>query len=778
MRALIRIVFFLVCTSVVLSAQPQSTPDTLILMHSRMGIRIEYDLTKQELALWISPQAGKSIDYHVRNFSNRDDHTSLFDRISFPNLSLDEFVRCDYDPFHSVVHFKHQTLHIASLFDQPAVLVWFDQPEEVDLKTDKSDRNVERSAHMFAVEHSDRGMDFGFAAALSAGSGTFEHQLVVDAGRSTYARAHLGKEQLLVFAGELTKEHVSDIARIVAAQSTAKTLQKTETLLAESLRRGNIHLRNLPELQKLIDVNKRYLVSMQDASGAQRDTAMYIYYLMWVRNGGITYPPMANAGWVEPLRAWNEFQFANPTVVANEEPKGRMFGQLVNNITKWEEDGAFYAILSAFTYWTQTGDKRFMSGENLRLLEDSMDWVERRCYDPQKGLFGRYYQSEAPLYGSRDYGWDNAVGFPGKRWPVDYKGKVITRSYDVYINQFSYASYQMLAAAESGEKADQYLRKADALAQKIQPWLDKKEDGLPAFGEVISNDNETIPAGPYGQINPADVADYEWALTVPPLAARPWEMLPIQRALFDHMKADPKGYFLAAYFNILTSVDTDWMDEREIMKMIDYAAQQSYPPGKYLPMPYTMKEMSDYPDGDSAHDVRPETFTSGPWYGTMAAFGVRKLPFGIAVRPTRYLDRIDEYEYKGGLIDVTFSGDGPLQSATLNGKELQNTLQIPDSWVQKGKNTLAVTMGKSARHGPLLVSSTVRLADITRKPHQLVYDFEAFGNNVLVFRNLTGKAKAETPDKHAVPVTRIDRDGYVYLTFAGRGRVVVAVESR
>ena len=68
--------------------------------------------------VWISPRAGESLDYRDRNFSCRDDHTRLFDRITLPGLSADEFVRCDYDAFHSVVHFREQRLHAVSLFDR------------------------------------------------------------------------------------------------------------------------------------------------------------------------------------------------------------------------------------------------------------------------------------------------------------------------------------------------------------------------------------------------------------------------------------------------------------------------------------------------------------------------------------------------------------------------------------------------------------------------------------------------------------------------------------
>jgi hypothetical protein len=88
-------------------------PEKFVLLQNRMGIRVEYVVDRGRMQLWISPQAGKSMRYKDRNFSNRDDHSDIFERILLPQLSPGEFVKCDYDPFHSVLHFKNQTLHLA-----------------------------------------------------------------------------------------------------------------------------------------------------------------------------------------------------------------------------------------------------------------------------------------------------------------------------------------------------------------------------------------------------------------------------------------------------------------------------------------------------------------------------------------------------------------------------------------------------------------------------------------------------------------------------------------
>jgi len=149
-----------------------------------MGIRIEYDIGAQQLNLWISPSPAASLDYHDRNFSNRDDHTSLFDRISIPGLTLEDFLSCDYDAFHSVLHFKNQTLHLASIYDQPVVLLWFEQPGQVDIKTDKSSRILERSQRLFSTQLSDRGKDLALVAAIAPGAEEIVGSMAKNSNRS------------------------------------------------------------------------------------------------------------------------------------------------------------------------------------------------------------------------------------------------------------------------------------------------------------------------------------------------------------------------------------------------------------------------------------------------------------------------------------------------------------------------------------------------------------------------------------------------------------------
>ena len=115
--------------------------------------------------------------------------------------------------------------------------------------------------------------------------------------------------------------------------------------------------------------------------------------------------------------------------------------------------------------------------------------------------------------------------------------------------------------------------------------------------------------------------------------------------------------------------------------------------------------------------------------------GLRRLPFGITLRNSKYIDIIKNYEYNKSLIDVEFSGTGNIARILLNDSAIKNTLQVPESMLKKGRNHLLVEMNnKNTTNEPLLISSTLKLDSVILKNHQLLYIAEAFGKNVLVFK--------------------------------------------
>jgi len=743
-------------------------PEKFILLQNRMGLRFEYCIDRSAIQIWISPQAGKSMQGTDRNFSNRDDYCNVFERITLTNVAFGDFINCDYDPNHSVLNFKNQKVHFATAFDKPVIMIWFEKADVIDIKSGRMAKLLEQKDNKFVVEYSERGKTFDFAAVIGTGKGKFRHQFRLEDDRSVYARAELAAGQVLAIGAELKQEQVVKFTEELANTPIDKILSDNEIKIAQALSFGKFTLRNRPEMQKLLDINKRIALNMQDEKGVMRSTNQFIYYLIWTRDGGMNTSHICMSGWSNPAKWQADMQLQNPTI-SLEEPKGTFFGQLMSPvINKFEEDGLFYALWPAFLYWTQTGDDIFTKGIYLQNLEAAMDWLERYSYDNEKGLFFRYYYCEAAMVHSRDWGYDNAIGAPSNYYNSGYKGDSIVKSYDIYINSINASCYWMLSSMTTGTKAGEYARKAKNIEEHIKPMYDYK-DALPSYGQVITTDGRSVTAEPFGM----DLTDYQWALSLPPFKIDLHKKnIEVQNALYKSLRTDPKGMFLCGYNAILTSMDNDLFNEDSIMAALDYLVPQSVRPGKYLPMPYTIPEIVDVEDGDPFHDVRPLVYSSAPWFSAVTNLGVRRMPFGIAARATKYLDKVENFEFRGSLIDFNYKGEGKIDKLLVNGKELNGTFQIPEDALKKGDNTVEVLMSGKAKPQNVLVSSTLRLLSTNKG----IYKMEAYGKNTVCFRGLSKNLKITDENAKPVSVTLTSAEGLTWADFEGRGLITIRMK--
>ncbi len=744
------------------------SPEKFILMQNRMGLRFEYCIDRSAIQIWISPQAGKSMLGTDRNFSNRDDHCNVFERITLSNVSFGDFVRCDYDPNHSVLVFKNQKVHLATTFDKPVVTVWFEKDDVIDLKSGRMAKLKTQDANRFVVEYAERGKTFDFAAVLGTGKGKFRHQTRLEEGRSVYARAEMAAGQVLAIGAELTTEGVTQFTQEIANTPTEKFLAENEAKVAKAIDFGKFTLRNRPEMQKLLEMNKRIALNMQDEKGLMRTTSQYIYYLTWTRDGGLNTSNFCMSGWSNPAKWQADMQIQNP-VTSMEEPKGIFYGQLVSPvINKFEEDGLFYTLWPAFLHWTQTGDEKFTKGIYLKNMEAAMDWLERYSYNKEKQLFFRYYYGEAPLMKSRESGYDQANGAPSNYSNSAYKGDSIVKSYDIYINSINAACYWMLSAMETGAKAEEYAQKANNIEDKLKPMYDYP-DALPSYGQLLTADGRMVTAEPIGM----DLTDYQWALSLPPFKVDLHKKnIEVQNALYKTLREKPQGMFLVGYNSILASLDNEIFSEDSIMAALDYLVPQSVRSGKFLPMAYTIPEIVDVADGDPFHDVRPIVFSIAPWIAAVNNLGVRRLPFGIAARATKYLDKLENYEFRGALIDFSYKGEGKISKLLVNGKELKGTYQLPEALLKKGDNKVEVVLSTSAKPQNVLISSTLRLLSANAG----TYKMQAYNKNTVCFRGLSKKLSITDAKGKAIEAVMTSADGLTWADFEGRGEVTVSLK--
>ncbi len=736
---------------------------SFVLMHNRKGIRIEQNLHRQKLELWISPLAGKSLKASDRNFSNRDDQTCVFDRIGFPNLPYQKFVSCNYDAFHSTINYTSNKLHIVSIYDKQAVVIWFENDEIIDLKTDKLDIITSKTNQSIVTTHAERGKTLTFAALLGQGNGTFTHQKIVEKGRSHYSRIAIEANQMLVFVADESSEPIQNIASEIAATSQKLLLLQNEKLIENGLNTGILKVRNNPDLQKIIDVNKRIILSMQDESGAMRAALRYIYYLIWVRDGGMVFSYNAYTGWAQPLEKWLEYLLENPTINAKGE---RFFGQLTSPITKEEEDGPFYAIWSAYTYYTQTGKNKFLTDKYMSVLQDNILWLENNFYDSKKEMFFRYHYCESPYYKSPGDGFDDACGKPGGNNLSLWGKDTIVKGYDQYMNSICYANYIMMSAMSKSPLKESYLAKAKKLGDKCMNYYEMTKP-FPSFGMVMNNRGKEIMTDSMG----FDETDHIWGLTVPPFLPNQADLQDIRLGFYNRQMAKPNDYFLSAFFSNIAGMDSYIHGEKKLIAAIDYIIPQCIKPGQCLPMPYTIPEIVDVADCNVYHDVRPQPFSITAMLAAIANLGVRRSAFGIGVRPTTYLTTLEKYAYKNSIIDFKFEGNGDkIKSVFINNKPLLGSLQIPENLLLNGNNTVIVNGTIDTNNQSLLLESTVKLLSIKAKN----YAIEAFGKNALVFANIKNIKVTDAKGKEIV-YRKTVKGNIVHIDFEGVGLYNIAI---
>ncbi len=740
---------------------------TQVFLHNPCALRVEYRLDDQRLTLWWSPGAGESFDAVERNYSNRDDHLEVFDAIHIPGCDKESFERCDYDPYHVVLHFKEQVLHLAVAVDEAILLLWGEKPQRVTFKTHRHDLAIEESETSFVVSHKEPTHHFEFAARTTR-PGQFRHSYFHGPHASRYAEAVLGPGVPLAIGVGLVGSGIG--ARLGRNLYPGSILEAANAALNDSCAQGRVHMPDHPGLESLRDKMVRGLHSMIDDSGAMRASIKAIYYLIWVRDAGFCFPYQAAAGWTHRLPELCQLLLTNPTTARGDGiPGGRMFAQLVNkDYGKYEEDGIFYVLWVVFTHWTQTGDAAFVSDENLSLLDEAMDWVERYIFDRERGLFGQHFADETPAVGARDDEWDYAIGKPGKSERPTFDGIPISRFYDTYINVLMHSAWTMLAAITDGDKSDTYTAKATALWKKIKPFFDTRTNGLPQYGELLLADGRRVVCPPW-KLECTTV--YVWALSIPSFVpVDDWD--DIRAGLLKHIMAQPTLFWINGLCSTIASVDPICHREADLLAALEMIRSEAETPGPFLPMGGAMPEKLGAPQGNLYHDIRPQGFAMGAFLGALTSLGIRRLPHGLAVRPTAAIAGIESYPWRGKSLRFEFAGATTHPALEINGQRIPGTLQIPEDTLNNIEPMVRTVDGGD---GLLLVRSTIRLESVTECDEFVIYTGVAYGLSEMTFSRSPTTILTNASGS-PIPHSLSEGSGLHHLRFTFKGSFVARME--
>ncbi len=742
-------------------------PHTYVFLHNSKALKVDFDITTSELKLWWSPKAGESFDYYDRNFSNRDDHLDVFDSIQFPGLDQESYASVEYDPYHAVIRYKHCHLHIAISAEESLLYVWCNRDLRVDFATNRYDSVLAQCDSEFTVRHVEPSYPFEFTAVMGGGDGAFKHQSLLDRWKRTYAMAQCTADQLLVIGVGLEGEAIADAARRAAACEPAELLAEVERRIEPDLACGNAIFAD-DRITELYNATRRSLHSCIDDSGAVRAALKHIYYLIWIRDSAFCFCYQNAAGWTHRMAEWRKLLLSNRLELDEPgQPKGKMFAQLINRkFGKLEEDGIFYALWSVFTHWTQVGADAEVSAEELAILKESMDFAEDYIFDKDRGLFGGYFADETPMCGCRDTEGDFAIGKPTPVRMTRHHGNKVVRNYDLYINILMHSSWTMLGILSDGDDREKYLKKAADLWENLKPLVEDKTYALPPYGELLYENGERALCEPYGLAS----STYVWGLTMPSFVQIPG-VDSLKVGFFADVAANPGGHWLNGICSLIASMDTWYSDEEPIIAMLDDMAKQANVPGAQLPMAGMLMEKYDSPQvnfhgNPYGQDIRPQAFAQSTWLAACTNLGVRRLPFGLAMRSTRFLKQLEHYEWQGKTINFDFARVDGLPLLVVNGKEVPHTLQIPESCLDQEANSASLKGGGA---GPLLVRSTVRLDSVAGDGAAVTFAGHCYQHGELVFAEPPAQGSLKDADGAEIAFTVDEEDGMAFVRFTAGG---------
>ena len=750
------------------------THPTQIFLHNPKALRVEFLFDESRLLLWWSPLAGVSNAAAFRNFSNRDDHLAVFQSITLPGCGKEDFLGCDYDPYHSILKWRHQTLHMLLRPDAPALLLWAEIPQLIDCKTHRYDVALETSASTLAVLHEEPAFRFHFIATAGEGAGVFRQSTVHAPWHSRYAQIQLGREQALVFAVGLENDGILESAKSLAQHSRAAHLAEIQAHLHPHEKAGEIIAPAYPEMMALRRTVVRGLHSMIDDSAAFRASLKAIYYLIWIRDAAFTLAGMTAAGWPHKLAELTALHLDNPLFPMPEETdQRRRFGQLIDSpYGKLEEDGWFYVVWTAFLHWVQTGEEVWFQGKYRILLEEALSWVEDHAWREESGLFEGYFADETPALGARDYAWDYAIGQPVGNDHIRHEKRSMVRSRDIYLNTLMHSAYRMMAAVLPSADAALYEEKASRLWKNLARfYADRDALGLPPYGELLDE------AGIWHKIphwGPA-TSIYVWALSLPNFLPLP-ERDALQGALLRELGKNPTMHWINGLSSAIAAADPWMHGETMQLDLLRRIVEESQKPGEFLPMGGAMPEKFAAPQGCLYHDIRPQGFAMGAWLGAWTSLGLRRLPFGLALRPTQAFAEIRSFQWRNTELDCIFGPQGRNIALEIDGKVIPETLQIPEDHIPPGRHTIRLV--EAPPPVGLWLRSTVRLLAVNSTESDGAFHTqwkcEAFGLSEIAIEGAAATWALRDNAGNAIPVETRCEAGCTLLSFSHRGIATLA----
>jgi len=483
-----------------------------------------------------------------------------------------------------------------------------------------------------------------------------------------------------------------------------------------------------------VDISKKALLSMQFISGGIYAAPDNNYDGIWVRDGAIAVIFPALAGMPGYLEKWTPYIMANPQEA---KWKGKTYEAYLSfpfrSNQKWEQDGTFYAVLSAYSHWKLTGDDSRLE-QWYQTLRGTLEFMDTVSFDEEMGLYCEWYINEAPLQKAVDN--NRAISTPHPAMKID--GVLPEYICTIYVNNIMYSAHLMLAEmAEEINKPDDaqmLMKKAYKLNQMIDKHLcDEKNDRyIPGIARFKDRPNVAVDWN-YWDI----YFDYIWAFTLHPQCSdlrKAYnsidDMLNQRNGIFPGL--DKKLYFSPArpHASYFYSAFGEFDKTRIMLQRITERAMDvnpEMPENIIYAMRYAIPERVDTVTGH-----RPQTFTAGPYLQGAASMAFLIDYHGVTVCPSENIVNAMNISFRKTGLDIYPQYSDNIAGIILDTSKIRHTLKIPSSQLKDGKHTVKI-LESEKKVSPVLEYSCFELKKVQPLSTKVKYWMYGYGNGMLRF---------------------------------------------
>lgn len=680
-----------------------------LILQNRCGNRLSLLFHEQhvELDLSYKPNAFRRKELAARTFSGRDLWTNLFASASIPDVGHGNVTHWGYDPFRTELKLEYGNgarnhLRVWNLPDENAFAISARAPLTLVFRPHHTFSDPRDG--LFMERFADRGEEITSFVAYPSRQLSRLRDLA-DGSRVI----QLVEDDVVVIGGEENPAQVERLLAGLAGLGPARLTARVEAALAAPLAAGHVTAAD-PDLQRVLDLNRRVVWSGLDAGGACFGALNRIYHLVWARDGSMTSAHMAQSGNPACIRTWAPFLLANPSqVIAEDGTRHDEFGQIVG--TRWskaEDDGLFYATWSAFAHWQATGDDVLLSGPELPRLVGAIESHLASRYDPALGLMGSDTLGEESLHGSPYFGYD-VVNGTISRWNGHAERRKPVRWIHSFYHQANSINVLLMAGALLAERPDldggrrtRWLELAQHITTRTREMM-LLPDGV--FAAMIlryqDGSDELIPFGPR-----SDYWETAWGVSQGPFF--PWPDLQLATAERISREWPTHTSYGFCPWNCLarTLHDHGRLPAGGWRAMLDQQLREALQLTIKYPMPGALTEHVGNPEG-----WRGLPFSAGSLMASACAQLLRALPQGVAVRGGSAVNAVGGWRWRLSRLDAAASGSGEEVAAwTLAGERFARCLQMPEDRLRAGSQAVAIVRGPVPAHACIVGSDAQLIA--------------------------------------------------------------------